>query len=115
MPKMQPQSRAFLVPAPVKVKTPRVRVDFDGDAVLHAGFENLVDIDLRNPRRRWSCRPVMWPMMVVRGFLIALSIRSICSFFVILKRAMHACDGSGSPPSSKLAFSVRPTVARTPA
>jgi hypothetical protein len=38
--------KGFLVPAPVKVKTPRVRVDFDGDAVLHAGFENLVDIDL---------------------------------------------------------------------
>src|SRR6185312_8755502 len=36
----------FLVPAPVKVEPPRMRVDFNGDAVFGAGFQHFVDVDL---------------------------------------------------------------------
>ena len=36
----------FLMPSPVKVEPPRMRVDLDGDAVLRAGLEYLVDLDL---------------------------------------------------------------------
>ena len=36
----------LLVPAPVKVKPPRVGIDFNGDAVFGAGFQNSVDVDL---------------------------------------------------------------------
>ena len=34
------------MPAPVKIEPPRMRVDFDGNAVFGAGFQNLIDIDL---------------------------------------------------------------------
>jgi hypothetical protein len=40
------KTQGRLVPAPVKVKPPGVRVDFNGDAVLRAGRENLLDIDV---------------------------------------------------------------------
>src|SRR6476469_6457622 len=36
----------FLMPSPVKVKAPWMRVDLDGYAVFCAGLENLVDVDL---------------------------------------------------------------------
>ena len=36
----------LLVPAPVEIEPPWMRVDFHGDAVLGAGFEDFVDIDL---------------------------------------------------------------------
>jgi len=36
----------FLMPSPVKVEPPWMRVDLDGDAVLRAGLEYLVDVDL---------------------------------------------------------------------
>src|SRR6188768_4076413 len=35
-----------LMPAPVKIKTPGVRVYFDGDPILPAGFENFIDVDV---------------------------------------------------------------------
>jgi hypothetical protein len=38
--------QSFLVPAPVKVEAPGMRVDLDGDAVLGAGFQDPFDIDL---------------------------------------------------------------------
>ena len=42
---MHPSSSARLVPAPVKVKPPGIGVDFHGDAMRGAGFENPLDID----------------------------------------------------------------------
>ena len=38
--------QAALIPAPVEIKPPRVRIDFNGDAVLRACLENFFDIDL---------------------------------------------------------------------
>jgi len=35
-----------LVPAPVEIEPLRVRIDLDGNAVLRAGCENLLDVDL---------------------------------------------------------------------
>ena len=35
-----------LVPAPIKVKPPRICVDFNGDAVFGAGREDFLDIDV---------------------------------------------------------------------
>ena len=37
---------AALIPSPVKIKPPRVRVDLDRDAVLRAGLQDFFDIDL---------------------------------------------------------------------
>ena len=37
--------QSHLMPAPVKIEPPRVRVDFNGDASLGAGFQNSVDVD----------------------------------------------------------------------
>ena len=62
-----------------------MRVDFDGDAVFGAGFQDFVDVDLIS-RAALSWRPVIWPIMVVWGFSMALRMRSVCSFFGILKR-----------------------------
>ena len=35
----------LLVPAPIKIEPPRMRIDLDGDAVLCASFQDFVDID----------------------------------------------------------------------
>ena len=40
----KPQRR--LMPPPIKVKTPRIRVDFNGDAVLGAGRKDLLDVNV---------------------------------------------------------------------
>jgi hypothetical protein len=37
---------SFLMPAPVKIKPPRMRVDFDRNSILGAGFQDLINIDL---------------------------------------------------------------------
>jgi hypothetical protein len=46
----------FLMPPPVKVKAPRMRVDFNRYAVFRAGLQDLIDIDLvsRTPLQRSS-------------------------------------------------------------
>jgi hypothetical protein len=44
----QPKRKRALVPAPVKIKTPRVRVNLNSDAMFGAGFQNLFGYSLRN-------------------------------------------------------------------
>jgi hypothetical protein len=75
----------LLVPAPVEVEPPWMRIDFDGDAVLGGGFQDFVDV-VSYPSRRVSWRPVMWPIIVVWEFSMARKILSVCSFLYILKR-----------------------------
>jgi hypothetical protein len=36
----------LLVPAPVKIKAPRMRIDFNGDAVPGASLQDLIVVDL---------------------------------------------------------------------
>jgi len=54
----------LLVPAPVEVEPPRVGIDFDGDTVLGAGFQNFVDVHLIS-RAAGELTSVIWPIMVV--------------------------------------------------
>lgn len=75
----------LLVRAPVEVEPPWMRIDFDGDAVLGAGFEDFVYVDLIS-RSAGELAPVMWPIIVVWEFSMALKILSVCSFLDILKR-----------------------------
>jgi hypothetical protein len=42
------QPKRALVPAPVKIKTPRVRVNLNSDGMLGAGFQNLFGYSLRS-------------------------------------------------------------------
>src|ERR1700751_2676457 len=41
-----PKPKRRLVPTPVQIEPPRIRVDFDRNAVIGAGGQNLLDIDL---------------------------------------------------------------------
>jgi hypothetical protein len=72
-----------LVPAPIKVKPPRICVDFNGDTVFGAGREDFLDIDVV-PRTRRSWRPVVCPRMVVWGLETARMMRSVCAARSIL-------------------------------
>ena len=75
----------LLVPAPVEVESPWMRIDFDGDAVLGAGFKDFVDVDLIS-RSAGELAPGRWPIIVVWEFSMALKILPVCSFLDILKR-----------------------------
>jgi hypothetical protein len=53
--------QGLLVPAPVEIKPPRLRIDLHGDAALGAGFQDFIDVDLISGA---PCE-LTWPIIVV--------------------------------------------------
>src|SRR5205823_5584737 len=54
----EPDARRW--PTPVQIEAPWIGIDLDCHPVLGAGLQQLL-MSTSQPRRRRSCRPVMWP------------------------------------------------------
>jgi hypothetical protein len=62
-----------------------MRIDFDATPYSAQAFK-ILSMSISYPGRRVSWRPIMWPIIVVWEFSMALKILSVCSFLDILKR-----------------------------
>src|SRR6188508_1213620 len=81
----------LLMPAPVEVKPPRMRVGFDGNAILRASFQNFFDVDfvagtpleLTTRHMPYDCRMRVFDCLEYPFRLL---------FFRQLEAAVHTCD-----------------------